>query len=238
MTQAQEKKHDTARFNMIEQQVRTWDVLDPKVLQLLHDVPRENFVPEAYQGLSFADLEIPLGSEKKGTEKRGAEKSDKGQTMLSPKLEGRILQALDIQKTDHVLHIGTGSGYFTALLASLAKHVLSLEIDAELSATAAYKLSLNHFHNVSLELADGIAGMASQAPFDVIVLTGSSPAEPPNLRTQLAIGGRLFIVLGQAPAMQATLIQRVSEAGFKEDVLFETCIAELENATQTSSFEF
>ena len=233
MTQTQEKKHETARFNMIEQQVRTWDVLDPKVLQLLHDVPRENFVPEAYQGLSFADLEIPLGTIKGGTEK-----SDTGQTMLSPKLEGRILQALDIQKTDHVLHIGTGSGYFTALLASLAKHVLSLEIDAELSATAAYKLSLNHFHNVSLELADGVAGMAAQAPFDVIVLTGSSPAEPPNMRAQLAIGGRLFIVLGQAPAMQATLIQRVSETGFKEDILFETCIPALENAIQISSFEF
>ncbi len=233
MTQTQEKKHETARFNMIEQQVRTWDVLDPKVLQLLHDVPRENFVPEAYQGLSFADLEIPLGTKKNGTEK-----SDRGQTMLSPKLEGRILQALNVQKTDHVLHIGTGSGYFTALLASLAKHVLSLEIDAELSATAAYKLSLNHFHNVSLELADGVAGWAAQAPFDVIVLTGSSPAEPPNMRAQLAIGGRLFIVLGQAPAMQATLIQRVSETGFKEDILFETCIPALENAIQISSFEF
>ena len=238
MTQIPAKNIETARFNMIEQQVRTWDVLDPKVLQLLHDVPRENFVPQAYQGLSFADLEIPLSNQNHSNEIKSAENSDAGQTMLSPKLEGRILQALNIQKTDHVLHIGTGSGYFTALLASFAKHVCSIEIDAELSATAAYKLSQHHFHNVSLELADGIAGMPSQAPFDVIVLTGSSPAEPPNLRAQLAIGGRLFIVLGHAPAMQATLIRRVSETAYKEDVLFETCVPELENATQNSSFEF
>lgn len=213
----------TARYNMIEQQIRTWEVLDPKVLQLLNEVPRENFVPEAYQGLAFADIEIPLGF---------------GQTMLSPKLEARILQALDIQKTHDVLHIGTGSGYFAALLARLAKHVISVEINAELSATAAYKISQNNIHNVTLELADGIVGMPSRQPFDVIVFTGSSPVEPPNVRQQLKIGGLMFIVLGQAPVMQATLIQRVSETGFKEDVFFETCIPELENATQARSFEF
>jgi protein-L-isoaspartate(D-aspartate) O-methyltransferase len=213
----------TARFNMIEQQVRTWEVLDPKVLQLLNEVPRENFVPEGYQGLAFADIEIPLGF---------------GQSMLSPKLEGRILQALNIQKTDKVLHVGTGSGYFTALLAHLANHVISLEINAELSATAAYKLSQNNVHNVTVELADGIVGMPSQQPFDVIVFTGSSPVEPTNVRQQLKVGGAMFIVLGQAPVMQATLIQRVTEAGFKEDVLFETCIPELENAPQANAFEF
>ncbi len=213
----------TARFNMIEQQIRTWEVLDPKVLQLLNDVPRENFVPEAYQGLAFADIEIPLGF---------------GQTMLSPKLEGRILQALSVQKTDNVLHIGTGSGYFAALLAHQAHHVTSLEINAELSATAAYQLSQNNIHNVTLELADGIVGMLAQAPFDVIVFTGSSPVEPPNVRQQLKIGGVMFIVHGQAPAMQATRIQRVSETGFKEDILFETCIPALENATQATAFEF
>jgi len=212
-----------ARFNMIEQQIRPWEVLDPKVLQLLSDVPRENFVPEAYRGLAFADVEIPLGF---------------GQSMLSPKLEGRILQALNLQKTHHVLHIGTGSGYFTALLANLAKHVVSLEINAELSATAAYKLSQNNIHNITIELVDGIYGMQSKQPFDVIVFTGSSPAEPPNVRQQLAVGGCMFITLGHAPAMQATLIQRVSENGFKEDVLFETCIPVLENAAQTNLFEF
>ncbi len=223
MTQTFDMQRASARFNMIEQQIRTWDVLDPKVLQLLNDVPRENFVPEAYQGLAFADIEIPLGF---------------GQSMLSPKLEGRILQALNIQKTHNVLHVGTGSGYFTALLAHLARHVVSLEINAELNATAAYKLSQNNIHNVAIELADGVSGMASKQPFDVIVFTGSSPAEPPNVRQQLAIGGLMFIVLRHAPAMQATLIQRVSEDGFKEDVLFETCIPVLENATQANTFEF
>jgi protein-L-isoaspartate(D-aspartate) O-methyltransferase len=221
-------QREQSRFNMIEQQIRTWEVLDPKVLQLLNDVPRENFVPEAYQGLAFADIEIPLGSSQ----------NEPSQAMLSPKLEGRILQALNVKNTDNVLHIGTGSGYFTALLAHLAKHVYSLEINAELSATAAYKLSQNNIHNVTLELADGIAGMPAKQPFDVIVFTGSSPVEPPNVRQQLAIGGAMFIVLGHAPVMQATLIKRVSETGFKEDVLFETCIPELENATQASAFEF
>ena len=219
---------DTARFNMIEQQIRTWEVLDPKVLQLLHDVPRENFVPEAHQGLAFADIEIPLGSNQ----------NESGQSMLSPKLEARILQALNIQKSDTVLHVGTGSGYFTALLASMAKHVVSLEINAELSATAAYKLSQNNIHNVTLELADGSAGMPSKQPFDVIVFTGSSPVEPAMVRQQLKVGGTMFIVLGQAPVMQATLIQRVSETGFKQDVLFETCLSALENATQAKAFEF
>ncbi|MGQ0442677.1 MAG: protein-L-isoaspartate O-methyltransferase family protein [Methylophilaceae bacterium] len=208
---------------MIEQQIRTWEVLDPIVLQLLNEVPRETFVPEAYQGLAFADIEIPLGF---------------GQNMLSPKLEGRILQALNIQKTDSVLHIGTGSGYFSALLAHLAKQVISLEINPELSATAAYKLSQNNIHNITLELADGMAGMPSKQPFDVIVFTGSSPVEPPLVRQQLKTGGVMLIILGQAPAMQATLIQRISETGFKENVLFETCIPELESATQSNTFEF
>jgi len=212
-----------ARFNMIEQQIRTWEVLDPKVLQLLNDVPRENFVPDAYQGLAFADIEIPIGF---------------GQNMLSPKLEGRILQALNVQKTHQVLHIGTGSGYFAALLAHQAHHVTSLEINAELSATAAYKLSQNNIHNVTLELADGIAGMPSKQPFDTIVFTGSSPVEPTGVRQQLKIGGVMFIVLGQTPVMQATLIQRVSDTAFKVDVLFETCIAALENAPQANTFEF
>lgn len=224
MTQTTINQQDeTARFNMIEQQIRTWEVLDPKVLQLLNDVPRENFVPDAYKGLAFADIEIPIGF---------------GQTMLSPKLEGRILQALDIKKTDNVLHIGTGSGYFAALLSHLAGHVISLEINAELSATAAYTISQNNIHNITLELADGVNGMSSKAPFDVIVFTGSSPAEPPNVRQQLKVGGVMFIVIGQAPVMQATLIRRISEEAFNEDVLFETCIPVLENATQTTAFEF
>ena len=223
---------ETARFNMIEQQIRTWEVLDPTVLQLLNDVPRENFVPEEYVGLAFADIEIPIGSN-----------VNAGQTMLSPKLEGRILQALKVQKTHSVLHIGTGSGYFTALLASLAKHVISVEIEADLSAQAAKNLAKNNIQNVTLEVADAMFGrpsdhLANMQFYDVIVYTGSSPLEPAGVRQQLNIGGVLFMVLGQAPAMQATLIQRVSKTGFKQDVLFETCIPELMYAPQAQQFEF
>ena len=220
-----------ARFNMIEQQIRTWDVLDPTVLQLLNDVPRERFVPAAYQGLAFADIEIPLGNDASG----------QLQSMLSPKLEGRILQALNVQKHQHILHSGTGSGYFTALLASLAKQVDAIEINANISAQAAYNLAKNNINNVTLTVADGILGQPSefnQQLFDAIVYTGSSPREPAGVRQQLKIGGVLFMVLGNAPAMQATLIQRVSDTGFREDVLFETCLPELINAPQTKKFEF
>ena len=220
-----------ARFNMIEQQIRTWDVLDPTVLQLLNDVPRERFVPAAYQGLAFADIEIPLGYDSNG----------QLQSMLSPKLEGRILQALNVQKQQHILHIGTGSGYFTALLASLAKHVHAIEINADLSAQAAYNLAENNINNVTLTVADGILGKPSehnQQQFDAIVYTGSSPREPAGVRQQLRVGGVLFMVLGNAPAMQATLIQRVSDMGFRQDVLFETCLPVLINAPQTKQFEF
>lgn len=219
---------NTARFNMIEQQIRTWEVLDPKVLSLLNELPRENFVPAEYAGLAFADIEIPIGF---------------GQTMLSPKLEGRILQALNIEKTHTVLHIGTGSGYFAALLASLAKQVVTVEIEAELSALAAKKLADNHLSNVVFKVTDANTGRLSTVAgqkilYDVIVYTASSPIEPVGVRELLNVGGVMFIVLGSAPAMQATLIQRVTETGFKEDVLFETCIPELINAPQTNQFEF
>lgn len=216
-------KKETARFNMIEQQIRTWEVLDPTVLQLLNDVPREQFVPAAYQGLAFADLEIPIGY---------------GQLMLSPKLEGRMLQALSIKNTDHVLHVGTGTGYLTALLAKLAKHVVSVEIEPALSALAAQHLKVQQIQNVTLEVGDAAHGWRQQAPYDVIVFGASSPVEPPNVRQQLAIGGRMLMVLGSAPVMRTTLIQRISEHGFREDVLFETCIAPLTNATQAQLFQF
>ena len=221
-----------ARFNMIEQQIRTWEVLDPTVLQLLNDVPRENFVPKEYLGLAFADIEIPIGHNVNAC-----------QTMLSPKLEGRILQALKVQKTHSVLHIGTGSGYFTALLASLAKHVISIEIEADLSAQAAKNLAKNNIQNVTLEVADAVLGRPSDNSanmqfYDIIVYTGSSPVEPAGVRQQLNISGVLFMVLGQAPAMQATLIQRVSKTGFKQGVLFETCVPELMHAPQVQQFEF
>jgi protein-L-isoaspartate(D-aspartate) O-methyltransferase len=215
--------HETARFNMIEQQIRTWEVLDPAVLQLLHDVPRENFVPQEYVGLAFADIEIPLGA---------------NQVMLSPKLEGRMLQALNVTKHDRVLHVGTGSGYFTALLASLAKEVVSVEINANLSLKAAQLLQAHHIQNVTLHVADGVNADASAASYDVIVYTASSPIMPANAKQQLSVGGRMLIILGQAPAMQATLIQRVSETSFNETVLFETSITPLINAPQANQFAF
>jgi protein-L-isoaspartate(D-aspartate) O-methyltransferase len=215
-----------ARFNMIEQQIRTWEVLDPRVLTLLNEVPREHFVPREYAGLAFADIEIPLGF---------------GQCMLQPKLEARLLQALNVQSTHYILHVGTGSGYFTALLASLARHVVSLEINSALSAYAASNLKQSNIHNVTLELADGAfgrTGKSNQVFYDVIVYTASSPVEPAGVRQQLNIGGCMLIVLGSAPVMQATLIRRVSETGFKQDVLFETCIPELMNGPQAPQFEF
>jgi protein-L-isoaspartate(D-aspartate) O-methyltransferase len=215
--------HETARFNMIEQQIRTWDVLDPVVLQQLNDLPRERFVPASHQGLAFADVEIPIGH---------------GQTMLSPKLEGRFLQELKLNKNQTVLHIGTGSGYFAGLLASLVKHVVTVEIDLALSEQAAKNLANSQIANVTLLVADGTYGCPNNNQYDVIVYTASSPVEPEGVRDQLNIGGALLIVLGEAPAMQATLIQRVSETGYRETVLFETCLPELSNAPQAEQFAF
>ena len=218
---------DIARFNMIEQQIRTWEVLDPSVLQLLNVVSRENFVPREYAGLAFADIEVPIGH---------------GQTMLHPRLEARMLQALNVQSTHTVLHIGSGSGYFTALLASLAKHVVSVEINTDLSEIAAKNIKAQNLTNVSLQIGDGAQGYTDKtgikAMFDIIVFTASSPVEPVHMRNQLNIGGTLLIVLGQAPVMQAVRIQRVSATGFKQQVLFETCLPVLENAAQSEAFEF
>jgi protein-L-isoaspartate(D-aspartate) O-methyltransferase len=217
----------TARFNMIEQQIRPWDVLDPVVLKLLNDLPRENFVPADYQGLAFADLEIPIGAD-----------IERGQTMLSPKLEGRMLQSLDVQNHHKVLHVGLGSGYFTALLASLAHNVLAIEIYETLLKNALKSLVNHGISNVTTQLGDGAKGWAANAPYDRIVFTASSPVEPAGVRQQLAVGGKLLIILGHAPAMQAVLIERMNEAAFREDVLFETCLPALSNAEKSQTFEF
>ncbi|MCB5190758.1 protein-L-isoaspartate O-methyltransferase [Methylobacillus arboreus] len=216
--------HDVeqARFNMIEQQIRPWEVLDGTVLDLLSRVPREAFVPKQYQGLAFADIEIPIGS---------------GQTMLSPKMEGRILQTLGIKPADKVLEIGTGSGYLTALLASLAREVHSIEINAELSRQAHERLIQQHIHNVTLYVGDGAQGWPDNAPYDVIVFTGSL-ALPPLAAQQLNVGGRLFAVIGEAPVMEATIVRRISEESFRQDVIFETCLPQLENAPQPQKFNF
>jgi len=214
---------EQARFNMIEQQIRTWEVLDPAVLDLLKQVPREAFVPPQYAGLAFADLEIPIGH---------------GQSMLSPKIEGRILQALEVKKTDKVLEIGTGSGYLTALLAKLAEQVISVDIEPELSQIAQQRLTQQNIQNVTLEIGDAANGWDAHAPYDVIVFTGSLPLAPDSVKQMLTIGGRLFAVVGEAPVMEATIIRRVIADGFKCDVLFETCLPPLNNAPQPEHFQF
>lgn len=212
-----------ARFNMIEQQVRTWEVLDPAVLALLDEVPRENFVAESQRGLAFADVELPIGY---------------GQTMLSPKLEGRILQSLNVKKTDKVLLIGTGSGYLTALLAKQAEYVHAVEIIPELSDIAKARLQQQNIHNVALIVADGANGYASAAPYDVIVFTGSLHLHPVAAEKMLNVGGRMFAVVGELPIMQATLTQRASEGASSHETLFETCLPPLINAPQANKFEF
>lgn len=212
-----------SRFNMIEQQIRPWEVLDSAVLDLLAKLPRENFVPKQYMGLAFADLEIPLGD---------------GQLMLSPKMEGRILQSLEIKKTDKVLEIGTGSGYLTALLALQAKHVDSIELNTKISKQAAKNIAAQGIENVNLVVADGVNGLPTNAPYDVIVFTASTPVLNLQVERQLNIGGRLFVVVGEAPAMEATLITRISAEDFKTDILFETCLPAINNAPHVEKFEF
>jgi protein-L-isoaspartate(D-aspartate) O-methyltransferase len=220
MSEQQTLHREQSRFNMIEQQIRTWEVLDPVVLDLLKKLPREDFVPPQYEGLAFADLEIPLGE---------------GQLMLSPKVEGRILQALAIKKTDKVLEIGTGAGYLTALMAIQAKQVDSLELNSKLSAAAAKRIATHKIKNVSLKVGDGLA---AKGTYDVIVLTGSLPVYPAEIERQLAIGGRMFVVVGDEPAMEAVLSTRVSKDAVKQNVLFETCLPVLVNAPQPSRFSF
>lgn len=217
-------QREQSRFNMVEQQIRPWDVLDPKVLELFKQVPRENFVPKQFKGLAFADIEVPLGE---------------GQQMLSPKIEGRILQALAIKPADKVLEIGTGAGYLTALMAKQAKQVDSIELHAKLSAQAAKNLAAQKIKNVSLIVGDGTEGLAAKAPYDVIVFTGALSIPPTQqLEEQLAVGGRMFFVVGEPPAMEAMLVERIASDIFKRDALFETCLPLLANAPKEKRFTF
>ncbi len=219
----QNTSNELARFNMIEQQIRTWEVLDPTVLALLDDVPRELFVAESQQGLAFADIELPIGY---------------GQTMLSPKLEGRILQALQVKKTDTVLLVGAGSGYFAALLGKQAMHVYALEVVPELAQLAKQRLEQHSIYNVSVIVGDAANGYSNSAPYDVIVFTGSLNLYPEAVEKMLKVGGRMFAVVGAAPIMQATLTQKMTEGAPKHEVLFETCLPVLKNAPRATSFQF
>ena len=218
---------EKARFNMIEQQIRPWNVLDPSVLSLLAIVKREDFVPAAHRELAFADVGLPLGAA-----------GNTGQTMLPPKMEARILQELALKNTDTVLEIGTGSGYMAALLAAKAEYVYSVEIDPGLAATAHENLARAGVANVSVEIGDGAQGWAAHAPYDVILLSASTPILPAAITNQLKVGGRLAAIVGEAPAMQLQIVTRTDENAFVTVSVFETVIAPLANATARDPFVF
>ena len=214
--------YEQARRNMIEQQIRTWDVLDARVLDLLSAVRREEFVPPAYRTLAFADLELPLPN---------------GFRMWTPKMEARVLQELMVQSTDRVLEIGTGSGYLTALLASQAGEVTSVEIDPATAADARAKLARHGLSNVRVEVGDGARGFGNDA-HDVIVLTASTPVLAERFYEQLREGGRLFAIVGEAPAMKARIVRWSGPSGRVARDLFETVVQPLVNAPQPERFVF
>ncbi len=211
-----------SRQQMVDQQVRTWDVLDARVLDALIAVPREAFVPSRYQQLAFADTSIPIGY---------------GEFLLAPKIQGRILQALGIQKSDAILEVGTGSGYLTAALSALGRTTHSIDIHAEFTATAAVNLKTVPSANVTLETCDAFAG-TPLGSFDAIAVTGSLPVYDARFEQALNIGGRLFIVIGADPLMQAMLVRRVEAAQWTRESLFETVITPLTNAPAAPRFVF
>jgi protein-L-isoaspartate(D-aspartate) O-methyltransferase len=214
---------ETARFNMIEQQIRPWEVLDPNVLAACADVHRELFVPEAYRKLAFTDTNINLGH---------------SQSMMSPKIEARLLQSLSIQASDRILEIGTGSGYLVALLATLGAHVTSIEQYADLSTAAQSNLRRAGITNAKLHVGDGIDGWSTAEPYDVIVVTGSCQSRRPAIEQQLSINGRMFVVVGSAPVMEALLITRLSKDTWATESLFETDLTPLSGAELKPEFKF
>ncbi|MFH1603396.1 MAG: protein-L-isoaspartate O-methyltransferase [Pseudomonadota bacterium] len=214
---------EQARINMVEHQIRPWEVLDQEVLDLLYLVKREDFVPAAYRMLAFSELEVPIGH---------------AAHMWQPKLEARVLQELSVKKTDRVLEIGTGSGYFAALLAHRAQHVYSVEIEPELKAFGEENLRRAGATNVTVDLGDGARGWGKHAPYDIIVLTGSTPVLPQQFLQQLAAGGRLFAVVGDLPVMTARLITRTGESAYNTTDLLETSIAPLSHALARERFSF
>ena len=222
---------EQARFNMIEQQIRTWEVLDQEVLDLLFLVKREDFVPAAYRAIAFTDMEIPLGG-------------GHGQLMMAPKMEARIIQELAPKNHERVLEIGTGSGYLTALLATTAAAVTSIEYFEPYSRSAAVNLARASIANVILHVGDAaqspLAFIGAGEKFDAIVLTGSVPILPQVFLDALAENGRLFAIVGDAPAMKATLFTRIGGSAntFASAEIFETVVAPLVNARQPSRFDF
>ena len=214
---------EQARFNMVEQQIRPWEVLDQDVLDLLMTVKREEFVPAAYRDLAFTEVEIPIGC---------------GQVMLKPVIEGKVLQALRLGKADSVLEVGTGSGYFAALLAARTEWVRTIELEPELVKLASANLARNGVENVVVVQGDGIAGWAERAPYDVIVVSGGLPFVPQALLEQLKVGGRLFAFVGEAPVMKARLVTCEAEGRFRTEDIFETVVPMLKDAPQRDGFSF
>lgn len=215
--------YEQARFNMIEQQIRPWNVLDDQVLHLLSVVKREDFVPLAHKALAFVDMEIPLGH---------------GQRMLAPRLEARLLQDAAVQKHEKVLEIGAGSGYLTALLAHQAQRVIALEIEPELVAMARANLQKAGVHNAEVRQFDGAVGSAAEGPFDVILLGGCVAEVPQNLLSQLKVGGRLLAIVGQDPVMRATIITRGTETEFSTRQPWDSAAPVLLNFPVPSPFRF
>ena len=214
---------EQARTNMVEQQIRPWEVLDQEVLDLLYAVPREDFVAEKHRSLAFSDLELPIGE---------------AERMWAPRLEARVLQALNVRKSDRVLEVGTGSGYLTALLSHRASHVFSVEIKPKLAAFGRANLERHGAENVTLEAGDAARGWPSHAPYDVIVLTGSTPVLPGAFVEQLSADGRLFAVVGEPPVMTARIVSAAAPGAWRSTDLFETLIAPLVNAERPPRFRF
>jgi len=218
---------EQARFNMIEQQIRPWDVLDPAVLSLLAIVKREDFVPPAYRALAFVDTEIPLPTA-----------DDAAECMLAPRVEARLLQEMSVARHETVLEVGAGSGYMAALLSHKAREVISLEIHPDLARFAAENLRRASVRNATVRPMDGAAGLPGEAPFDVIVLSGSVVSVPATLLAQLKIGGRLSAVVGQLPVMRAVRIRRMDEHSFSSVDLFDTVAPRLHGFEEPTRFHF
>jgi protein-L-isoaspartate(D-aspartate) O-methyltransferase len=214
---------ELARFNMIEQQIRPWDVLNLGVLELLAVMKREDFVPPEHRALAFVDTEVPLPG---------------GQCMLAPKVEARLLQELKVHKHERVLEIGTGSGYMAALLAHKAQHVTTLEIDPELARFASANLKRAGVTNVTVTTVDAAARLPADGPFDVIMVSGSVAEVPEALLSQLKVGGRLAAIVGQEPMMRALLFQRNADHGLTREVLFDTVAQRLQGFKEPTRFHF
>ena len=216
---------ETARFNMIQQQVRPWWVLDDRVLDVMEEIGRESFVPDAYQGLAYADIEVPIAE---------------GRAMLAPRVVGRMLQALKAQSGDKVLEIGTGTGYLTACLSRLGGPVVGVETDPDLAAGARERLAALGLTRVEILEADALAGPTAGAPFNVIAVNGSLPTAESLavLEDQLALGGRLFCIVGDGPVMEARLVTRVGARDFRREDLFETAAPPVAQVPEPQGFEF